>query len=70
MFTHSIFCIVVVGAVYTWGDGDYGKLGRGGSDGSKSPKIVEKLIGQEICKVYCGAQFSLAQTKSGAVFSW
>jgi alpha-tubulin suppressor-like RCC1 family protein len=40
VYTQYIFCIVVVGAVYTWGDGDYGKLGRGGSDGSKSPKIV------------------------------
>ncbi|XP_052077229.1 E3 ubiquitin-protein ligase HERC2-like isoform X2 [Mytilus californianus] len=66
---HSI-AVSDTGAVYTWGDGDYGKLGRGGSDGSKSPKIVEKLIGQEINKVYCGAQFSLAQTKSGALFSW
>lgn len=31
------------GLVYSWGDGDYGKLGRGGSDGSKVPKLVDKL---------------------------
>lgn len=31
------------GVVYSWGDGDYGKLGRGGSDGSKVPKLVDKL---------------------------
>ncbi|GFN81530.1 E3 ubiquitin-protein ligase herc2-like, partial [Plakobranchus ocellatus] len=58
------------GAVYSWGDGDYGKLGRGGSDGCKSPKVIEKLMGQDVVKVYCGAQFSLALTKSGSVFSW
>ncbi|XP_048243824.1 E3 ubiquitin-protein ligase HERC2-like isoform X1 [Haliotis rufescens] len=58
------------GAVYSWGDGDYGKLGRGGSDGCKTPKLVEKLMGQDIIRVYCGAQFSLALTKAGALFSW
>lgn len=31
------------GNVYSWGDGDYGKLGRGGSDGSKVPRLVDKL---------------------------
>jgi len=31
------------GNVYSWGDGDYGKLGRGSSDGSKVPKLVDKL---------------------------
>ncbi|KAK7097783.1 E3 ubiquitin-protein ligase HERC2-like isoform X3 [Littorina saxatilis] len=58
------------GAVYSWGDGDYGKLGRGGSDGSKTPKLIEKLMGQEVIKAYCGAQFTLALTKSGQLFSW
>ncbi|CAG5129600.1 unnamed protein product, partial [Candidula unifasciata] len=58
------------GAVYSWGDGDYGKLGRGGSDGCKVPKLIEKLMGQDVVKVFCGAQFSLALTKSGTVFSW
>ena len=60
----------ILGAVYSWGDGDYGKLGRGGSDGCKAPKVIERLMGQDVIKVYCGAQFSLALTKSGAVFSW
>ncbi|KAL5011340.1 hypothetical protein ScPMuIL_009891 [Solemya velum] len=58
------------GAVYTWGDGDYGKLGRGGSDGCKSPKVIESLMGQDVVRVFCGAQFSLALTKSGAVYTW
>lgn len=52
------------------GDGDYGKLGRGGSDGCKVPMRVESLIGLDVCKVECGSQFSVALTKSGAVFTW
>lgn len=44
--------------------------GRGGSDGSKTPKLIDKLQDIEVARVYCGAQFSLALTKSGAVYSW
>lgn len=45
-------------------------VGRGGSDGSKTPKLIDKLQDIEVARVYCGAQFSLALTKSGAVYSW
>merc|ERR1740128_1126803 len=31
-------CVTREGVVYSWGDGDYGKLGRGGSDGSGIPR--------------------------------
>ncbi|XP_048589232.1 E3 ubiquitin-protein ligase HERC2 isoform X2 [Nematostella vectensis] len=58
------------GTVWSWGDGDYGKLGRGGSDGCKNPKSIERLQGLGVCKVYCGAQFSLALTRDGSVWTW
>ncbi|XP_045543165.1 E3 ubiquitin-protein ligase HERC2 isoform X2 [Salmo salar] len=58
------------GQVWSWGDGDYGKLGRGGSDGCKTPKLVEKLQDLDIVKVCCGSQFSVAQTKDGQVYTW
>ncbi|XP_037324635.2 E3 ubiquitin-protein ligase HERC2 [Pungitius pungitius] len=58
------------GQVWSWGDGDYGKLGRGGSDGCKTPKLVEKLQDLDIVKVYCGSQFSVALTKDGQVYTW
>ncbi|XP_046386640.1 E3 ubiquitin-protein ligase HERC2 isoform X3 [Ischnura elegans] len=58
------------GMVFSWGDGDYGKLGRGGSDGSKTPHPVDRLGGLAVTRVYCGAQFSVAITKSGAVYTW
>ncbi len=32
------------GVVYSWGDGDYGKLGRGGSDGSGIPRLLLHFI--------------------------
>uniref|UniRef100_A0A8D3BZ47 HECT-type E3 ubiquitin transferase n=1 Tax=Scophthalmus maximus TaxID=52904 RepID=A0A8D3BZ47_SCOMX len=58
------------GQVWSWGDGDYGKLGRGGSDGCKTPKLVEKLQDLDIVKVCCGSQFSVALTKDGKVYTW
>uniref|UniRef100_A0A8C9RA53 E3 ubiquitin-protein ligase HERC2 n=1 Tax=Scleropages formosus TaxID=113540 RepID=A0A8C9RA53_SCLFO len=58
------------GQVWSWGDGDYGKLGRGGSDGCKTPKLVEKLQDLDIMKVCCGSQFSVALTKEGQVYTW
>ncbi|XP_025832237.1 E3 ubiquitin-protein ligase HERC2 [Agrilus planipennis] len=63
-------CVTNQGKIYSWGDGDYGKLGRGGSDGSKIPKLIEELQNVEITQVYCGTQFSLAVSKEGQVYSW
>jgi E3 ubiquitin-protein ligase HERC2 len=58
------------GQVFSWGDGDYGKLGRGGSDGCNVPQIIETLDGQGVSQIVCGAQFSIALTKTGEVLTW
>ena len=58
------------GMVFSWGDGDFGKLGRGGSDGCSVPHNVEKLNGVGICQIECGAQFSLALSRAGLVWTW
>lgn len=55
------------GMVFSWGDGDFGKLGRGGSEGCDLPHNVERLNGLGVTHIECGAQFSLALTKSGQV---
>ncbi|XP_050578084.1 E3 ubiquitin-protein ligase HERC2 [Bombus affinis] len=63
-------CVTASGIVFSWGDGNYGKLGRGGCDGSKTPKIVDKLLDINVAKVYCGGQFSAALTAYGEVYTW
>jgi len=50
-------CLTQSGKVYSWGDGDFGKLGRGGSDGCVVPKVIDRLTGQGIIKV--GGFFAL-----------
>lgn len=66
LYTTCVFS----GLVFSWGDGDFGKLGRGGSEGCNIPQNIERLNGQGVCQIECGAQFSLALTKSGVVWTW
>ena len=47
------------GLVYSWGDADFGKCGRG-SEVTKTPRIIEKLQGLQVEKIFCGGQFSMA----------
>ena len=60
----------ISGKVWSWGDGDYGKLGRGGSDSCKSPKLVEKFQNEHVVKALCGSQVSLVLTQEGNVWTW
>lgn len=55
------------GMVFSWGDGDFGKLGRGGSEGCNVPHNIERLNTLGVMQIECGAQFSLALTKNGEV---
>jgi E3 ubiquitin-protein ligase HERC2 len=63
-------CLTEEGLVFSWGDGDFGKLGRGGSEGCAIPHQIERLNGVGVIQIECGAQFSLALTKSGEVWTW
>ena len=60
------------GKVWSWGDGDYGKLGRGGSETSKTPKpVINTGPGAiVVVKVVCGNQFSVALSNNGHVYTW
>ena len=59
-----------IGGAYPYIAGDYGKLGRGGSDSSAVPLLIDALAGKGVVKVECGSQFSMALTRSGALYSW
>ena len=63
-------CCTDAGDVYAWGDGDFGKLGLGGSDHKDTPTIVKDLCGTKIVRVFCGAQFSAVLSAAGEVWTW
>ena len=66
---HSI-ALTADGAVWSWGGGDYGKLGHGDRQWQLLPKKVEALAGRRVVAVSAGGPHSLTLTADGAVLSW
>ncbi|EOD29477.1 E3 ubiquitin ligase [Emiliania huxleyi CCMP1516] len=66
---HSL-AIAADGAVWSWGEGSYGRLGHGNEQRQLPPKKIEAFIGQHVVAVSAGAYHSLAITADGAVFTW
>jgi len=67
--THSA-CVTAAGKLYTWGDGQYGKLGHGSNQSELTPMRVAALSDVEIISVSCGPFHTLAVDKSGKVWSF
>nr|CAD7427834.1 unnamed protein product [Timema monikensis] len=68
----SSAAITVSGELYTWGRGNYGRLGHGSSDDYTTPTVVAALRGHRVVDVACGSgdAQTLVVTDAGLVFSW
>jgi E3 ubiquitin-protein ligase HERC1 len=63
--------LTVDGHVFSWGDGDYGKLGHGNAATQKSPKqVLGSLAGKTVVQVSAGYRHSAAVTADGLLFTW
>lgn len=58
------------GHVYSWGEGDDGKLGHGNRLSYDRPKLIEELLGTEIIDIACGGHHSAAITSAGWLYTW
>ena len=67
--SHSL-ALTADGSVWSWGSGDYGKLGHGDEQRQLLPKKVEALAGQRVVAVSAGGHHSIARTVDGAVLTW
>ncbi|EEF39472.1 ultraviolet-B receptor UVR8 [Ricinus communis] len=56
--------------VYSWGWGDFGRLGHGNSSDLFTPQPIRQLHGLKIKQIACGDSHCLAVTMEGQVQSW
>ncbi|XP_034687870.1 PH, RCC1 and FYVE domains-containing protein 1 isoform X1 [Vitis riparia] len=57
------------GKLFTWGDGDKGRLGHGDKEAKLVPTCVAALVDPNFCRVACGHSLTVALTTSGHVYT-
>lgn len=57
------------GRLFTWGDGDKGRLGHGDREPRFLPACVASLYEHKFCQVACGNDVTVALTTSGQVYT-
>ncbi|KAE8720820.1 putative Minor histocompatibility antigen H13 [Hibiscus syriacus] len=57
------------GKLFTWGDGDKGRLGHGDKETKLFPTCVASLVELNFCQVACGHSMTVALTTVGHVYT-
>ncbi|KAG6494444.1 hypothetical protein ZIOFF_049470 [Zingiber officinale] len=55
--------------LFTWGDGDKGRLGHGDKENRLVPTCVAALVEPSFCQIACGHSLTVALTTSGHVYT-
>ncbi|KAH0756250.1 hypothetical protein KY290_026520 [Solanum tuberosum] len=57
------------GTLFTWGDGDKGKLGHGDDKPRLAPECIAALVDKSFSQVACGYAMTVALTTAGRVYT-
>jgi alpha-tubulin suppressor-like RCC1 family protein len=69
---HHTLALSDEGEIYSWGRGDWGRLGHGNNASVYTPLKIDpvQFQGQKIVKIAAGKQYSGAITEEGDLFMW
>lgn len=56
--------------MFSWGEGDDGKLGHGNRMSLEKPRLIESLKSKRVRDIACGSSHSAAITSSGELYTW
>ena len=62
--------VTATGELFTWGDGERGRLGHGDEANQLTPKRVDYLRDAWVVAVTCGKRHAMAVVRDGGVFGW
>ena len=62
--------LTVDGRVFSWGEGDDGKLGHCSRASIDKPRLIEALKNKRVRDIACGSSHSAAITSSGELYTW
>lgn len=62
--------ITDTGKLYTWGRGEFGRLGHGDKVSQPTPKQVDFFKGKKVKEVSLGSSHSSAITEDGQLYTW
>jgi alpha-tubulin suppressor-like RCC1 family protein len=69
-FTHSLVTSGKIGEILSFGSGQFGALGHGGTGNEAVPRLIEALNHMVVKQVAVGACHSMVLTRDGTVFMW
>eukprot|EP01113_Clastostelium_recurvatum_P030364 TRINITY_DN3681_c0_g1_i1.p1 TRINITY_DN3681_c0_g1~~TRINITY_DN3681_c0_g1_i1.p1 ORF type:complete len:1077 (-),score=209.96 TRINITY_DN3681_c0_g1_i1:1348-4578(-) len=67
---HYSMLLTRPGAVMSWGEGEYGRLGHGDEEDKLVPTPIQKLSGVKVVQIACAPTASYCLDESGCVYAW
>jgi alpha-tubulin suppressor-like RCC1 family protein len=69
-YAHSLVTTGKDGEIWSFGEGEDGKLGHGGEGNEVVPRLIKALRGVAVMQVAAGGYHSMMLTRDGDVFTW